>query len=128
MKQKNILTKNAPEPLGPYSQAIVAGNLIFVSGQIGIDPQKNLLTEGVEAQALQALKNIDSVLAAGGTKKENIVRYEILLADLNDFASVNKICGDFFSADPKPARQTCGGLKLPKNAAVEISCIAVKEK
>ena len=125
MEHRELITKNTPQPLGPYSQAIAANGFIFVSGQIGIDPATNTLAKGIELQAHQALKNIATVLETAGSHLNKVVRADVFIADMNDFAAVNKIYADYFSADPKPARLVCGVRELPKNALVEISCIAL---
>ena len=122
--RRAIIAENAPGPVGPYSQAVAVGNLIFVSGQIGIEPLSNALVEGIAAQTRQALKNVAAVLGAAGSGLEDVVRADVFVADMGDFAEANKIYAEYFSADPKPARVTCGVRELPKNALIEISCIA----
>lgn len=120
-----IQTDQAPKAVGPYSQAVIHGNLVFCSGQLGIDPTTNtVITGGVEAQATQTFKNIAAVLKAAGTSLSQVVRVDLFLADINDFAKVNDIYSSFFSTDPKPARQTIQAAALPKGALIEISAIA----
>lgn len=108
---------------GPYSQAISAGNLIFVSGQIGIDPKTNSLVEGIERQTKQAIINIEAVLSAAGSQLSDVVKTNIYLSDMDDFPLVNDIYASYFSK-PYPARATIQVVRLPKEAAVEIECIA----
>jgi len=127
MEYRELITKNAPMPLGPYSQAVVANGFIFVSGQIGIDPATNALPSGIESQTHQALKNIAAILEAAGSHFNKVVRADVFVADMNDFAAVNKVYAEYFSASPKPARLVCGASALPKNALIEISCIAISQ-
>jgi 2-iminobutanoate/2-iminopropanoate deaminase len=122
MKQV-IKSEKAPAVVGPYSQAIKAGNLIFCAGQIGMDPKTNTLAEGVENQTRQALENLKSVLKEAGVDLSNAVKTNVYLADMNDFAAMNEIYGSFFTK-PYPARATIGAAKLPKGALVEMDCIA----
>lgn len=124
---KLIKSLKAPNPVGPYSQAVLAGNFLFCSGQIGINPKTNELVKGgVEKETKQALKNLSAVLSAAGVKLDDVVRTDIFLADINDFPKVNAIYASFFTKEPKPARQTVAA-SLPKNARIEISCIAYKK-
>jgi 2-iminobutanoate/2-iminopropanoate deaminase len=118
----------APQAIGPYSQAIAAapGELIFCSGQVGLDPKSGqLVPGGVEAETRQVLANLEAVLAAAGVGPAEVVRTTIFLADMDDFAKVNAIYGQLFSADP-PARATVQVAGLPKGARVEIDAIAVR--
>jgi len=120
-----ITTKNAPAPVGPYSQAVRVGNFIHTAGQIGISPATGQLVEGgVEAQARQVIQNLANILEAAGTSLTNVVKTTIFLANLSDFAAVNKIYGSFFTAAP-PARTTVQVAGLPLGALVEIEAIAV---
>jgi len=123
MNQK-IESLYAPKAFGPYSQAVRAGNLVFLSGQLGMDPQTNELKNGVEEQAHQALNNLKAVLETAGCAFADVVRCDIFLINIEDFSKVNAVYEKFFSADPKPARQTAAVAALPKNALMEISCIA----
>lgn len=125
MKHRELITKNAPAPLGPYSQAVAAGGFIFASGQIGIDPSTNAMANGIALQAHQAIKNIAAILESAGSHLNKVVRAEVFVADINDFAAVNKIYAEYFSGDPKPARLVCAAAALPKNALIEISCTAL---
>ena len=123
MTRQAIQTNGAPAALGPYSQAIRSGDLVFCSGQIGIDPVTGELVDGVEAQAERAIRNLGSVLDAAGLGFDDVVKTTIFLADVNDFATVNEIYARFMP-DPPPARSTIGVGALPKGARVEIEAIA----
>jgi len=121
-----IYTQNAPEPIGPYSQAVLAGNMLFISGQIPIDPASNQLIIGsIADEARQVMKNLDALLKSSGFLFEDVVKTTIFLSNMNHFAEVNEIYGSYFSAN-FPARETVAVLGLPKNVNVEISLIAVK--
>lgn len=122
---KQISTDKAPAAIGPYSQALDLGNMVFVSGQIPVDPATGNMPEGVEAQAVQALTNLKNVLAAAGLGMERVVKTVVFLADLADFAVVNGIYEKFFSA-PYPARSCVQVAAIPKGAKLEIECIAVR--
>ena len=126
MPKEIIYTAAAPEPIGPYSQAVQFGNQLFVSGQIALDKNSgNMINQSVELETRQVLKNLQAVLTAGGMNPEHVVKCTIYLTDMNDFPVVNKIYGEMFSVNP-PARETVEVRRLPKDAKVEISCIAVK--
>eukprot|EP00882_Tetradesmus_deserticola_P010390 GHRQ01010974.1.p1 GENE.GHRQ01010974.1~~GHRQ01010974.1.p1 ORF type:complete len:164 (+),score=52.69 GHRQ01010974.1:149-640(+) len=119
-----VSTEEAPAALGPYSQAIKAGNTLYVSGQIGIVPgTKDFASDGVEGQTEQVMKNMGAILKAAGADYASVVKTTILLADMADFATVNGIYGRFFPENP-PARATFAVKTLPLNAKVEIECIA----
>ena len=121
MNAEIIFTKNAPEPIGPYSQAVKAGNLLFCSGQIALDPATGAMVEAdVSAQATQVMKNIQALLAAAGTDMSHIVKTTIFLKDMNDFPKVNEVYGSYFKSN-FPARETVEVSRLPKDALVEIS-------
>lgn len=122
---KTIQTNNAPKVVGPYSQAIEHNGFIFCAGQIGKDPVKDVLVEGIENQTIQVIKNLETVLIAAGSSLNKIVKTTIFLADMNDYAKVNEIYGSFFKEN-KPARSTVQVAKLPLNALIEIECIAIK--
>ena len=125
MQQRNVIqTQHAPVAIGPYSQAIRAGNFLFASGQLGLDPQSGKLQEGVEAQARQALTNIQAVLQSAGSSIDRVVKTTIFLADMNDFAKVNAIYGDVFQQEP-PARSTVQVAALPLGGLVEVEVIAL---
>ena len=120
-----IKTVKAPAAIGPYSQAIKVGNTVYLSGALGADPVTgNLVSGGIEAEAKQALINIGSILEAAGLNYNHVVKNTVLLADINDFAVLNKVYGEFFKTDP-PARSTFQVAALPKGARVEIESIAV---
>lgn len=122
---KYISTKNAPQAIGPYSQAIIAGDFVFCSGQIGIDPKTGNLVEGIENQTKQIIENLKAVLNESGSDIDCIVKTTIFLTDINDFAKVNEIYGSFFTTH-KPARSTVAISNLPKGALIEIEAIALK--
>ncbi len=122
---KKIFTNNAPAAIGPYAQAIDIGNLVFVSGQIPIDPATGTMADTIEAQAKQSLTNLKNILAEAGLGMENVVKTVVFLADLGDFAAVNAVYETFF-ADPFPARSCVQVAGIPKGAKVEIECIAVR--
>ena len=121
-----IHTEHAPAAIGPYSQAIQAGNTIYVSGQLPIDPATGAFAgEDISAQTRQSLTNIKAILAEAGADMSNVVKTTVLLADIADFAAMNAVYAEFFTA-PFPARAAFQAAALPKNALVEIECIAVK--
>ena len=120
-----IQTQDAPQAIGPYSQAVKAGGLLFVSGQIPLDPSTGEMVKGdIKAQTEQVMKNIASILAAANVSFDHVVRTTIFLADLNDFAVVNKIYGNYFKT-PEPARAAFQVARLPKDARIEIDAIAL---
>ena len=118
-----ISTKNAPGAIGPYSQAVRAGGLVFVSGQLGMDPQTGVLADGVCAQARQSLRNARAILAEAGLGMEHVVKSTVFLKDMADFAAVNEVYASFFGAD-FPARSAVQVAALPKGGLVEIELIA----
>jgi 2-iminobutanoate/2-iminopropanoate deaminase len=119
-----ISTPSAPAAIGPYSQAIRAGALLFLSGQIPIDPATgNLVDGGIEAQTRQVFQNIGEILKAGGTSFDGVVTATVYLADMNDFAKMNEIYATYFSS-PAPARATVQVARLPKDCKVEIQVVA----
>jgi endoribonuclease L-PSP, putative len=125
--KKIISTTDAPAAVGPYSQAIRAGNLVFCSGQIPLDPGSGKMVEGdITAQTRRVLQNIAAVLRAEGLSFENIVKTTIFLTDLGDFQTVNELYGSYFKSDP-PARSTVQVPALPKGANVEIEVVAVAD-
>jgi 2-iminobutanoate/2-iminopropanoate deaminase len=120
-----IRVPDAPAAIGPYSQGIAAGEMVFVSGQLPIDPATGKMPEGIAAQAEQSLKNVSAILAAQGMTLDNVVKTTVFLADLADFAGMNEVYGKFFKA-PYPSRSAFQVAKLPLGAPLEIECIAVK--
>jgi len=125
--KKIVSTTEAPAAIGPYSQAIRVGNLVFTSGQIPLDPKSGNMVEGdVTDQARRVLDNLNAVLKAENVTMSNIVKTTIFLTDMNDFAKVNEIYGSYFKETP-PARSTVAVAALPKGARVEIECIALAE-
>jgi len=124
-EKKVIATERAPKALGPYSVAVQTGSLVFASGQVGLDPASNTIVEGgIEAETRQALTNLKAVLEASGSSLASVVKTTVFLRDINDFARMNAIYGEFF-VEKFPARSTVQVAALPKNAAVEIEAVAV---
>lgn len=126
MSKEVIYSANAPEPIGPYSQAIKVGSMLFVSGQIAIDKTSGkILTDNITEETNQVLKNLSDVLAAAGMDFSHVVKCSIFLKDMGQFPVVNEAYGKRFTQSP-PARETVEVSRLPKDVNVEISCIAVK--
>jgi 2-iminobutanoate/2-iminopropanoate deaminase len=124
MDKKIISTHLAPAPVGPYSQAVMVGDLLLLSGQIAIDPATNLVIEGtVLDEAHQVMKNIQAVLGAYGLLLSHVVKTTIFLQDMNDFSAVNEVYASYFTSE-FPARETVQVSRLPKDVKIEISCIA----
>jgi 2-iminobutanoate/2-iminopropanoate deaminase len=122
--KKHVITENAPKPIGPYSQGVISGGLLFLSGQVAIDPKTNELIDGdIEAQTDRVLKNIMAVLKEAKMSAENVVKTTVFLADLGDFAKMNAVYARYFGKEP-PARSTVQVAGLPKAARVEIDVIA----
>ena len=120
-----ITTENAPGAIGPYSQAVKTENMVFCSGQIPVDPQTGeFVSDDVSEQTHQVLKNLSAVLKAAGTDLNNVVKTTVFLADMNDFTAMNEVYAEYFSEN-KPARATVQAARLPKDALVEIDCIAL---
>ena len=129
MAIEKIETEHAPKAIGPYSQAILAGDYLFVSGQIPIDPKTgNLVEDAIEAQTRQVLDNIQAILEARGLTFEHVVKTEVFLKDMQDFQAMNAVYAKAFSYPIKPARQAFQVAKLPLDVRVEISCIAYVSK
>ena len=121
---KQVSTKSAPAAIGPYSQAVKTDGLVFVSGQLPIDPQTGAFPEGGSAaQTAQSLKNLGSILAEVGSDYSKVIKTTVFLADMADFAAMNEVYSSFFNA-PFPARSAIAVKELPKGALVEIECIA----
>ncbi len=123
---KVIATSNAPAAIGPYSQGLAHGNLVFVSGQIPVDPETGKMAETIEEQAKQSLTNLKNILKAEGLDLKNVIKTVVFLSDLTDFPKVNAVYESFFTA-PYPARSCVAVAGIPKGAKLEIECIAVKE-
>lgn len=123
-----IETTLAPQAIGPYSQAIMAGDFIFCSGQIPIDPKTGTIIQGgIQEQTTQVLQNLKAVLQAADAGLENVIRTEVYLADMEDFSIMNEIYSQHFASLPYPARATVEVSRLPKNVLIEIACIAQKK-
>jgi len=121
---KTLQTEDAPKAIGPYSQAVVAGELVFCSGQIGLDPNTGEFVQGgVKEQTAQVFKNLEAVLQAAGARLDAVVMVNVYLKSMNDFKDMNDVYAEIFG-DHKPARATVAVAELPKNALVEISCVA----
>jgi len=126
MSKEIIHTDKAPAAVGPYSQAVRAGNLVYTAGQIGIDPATGKMQEGLEAQARQVMANLQAVLEAAGAGFDAVVKTTIFITDMADFGVINGIYGAFFTDQP-PARATVAVAQLPLGALVEIEAIALIE-
>ncbi len=123
MSKQVVHTHAAPAAIGPYSQAIRAGDFVYTAGQIGIDPATGQLVEGIEAQTRQALRNLQAVLEAAGASLEQVVKTTVFLHDMGDFGAMNAVYAEFFAAEP-PARSAVQAAALPKGALVEIEAVA----
>jgi len=122
--KKQVQTDKAPKAIGPYSQAIIAGDFVFCSGQIPIDPATGNIVEGsIEDQTRQVLKNLGAVLEAAGTSYDGVVKTTVFLQDMNDFAKMNAVHAEFFKA-PNPARAAVQVARLPRDVKVEIEAVA----
>ncbi|MBU9719939.1 MULTISPECIES: RidA family protein [Bacillaceae] len=124
--KKPIHTKQAPDAIGPYSQAVVVGDFVYTSGQLGLDPETMELEKGVEKQTERVFKNLEAVLQAAGCGLNDVVKAMVFLKDMDDFAKVNDIYGKQFD-EPFPARSAVEVARLPKDALVEIEVIAKKQ-
>jgi 2-iminobutanoate/2-iminopropanoate deaminase len=125
MQKQVVVAENAPKAIGPYSAGIKIGNFVYTAGQLGIDPATGDFVEGgVEAETRQALQNLKAVLEAAGTSLENVIKTTVFLRDMNDFAAMNAVYAQFFTAN-YPARSAVQVARLPKDGAVEIEAVAV---
>lgn len=125
MKQK-ISTTQAPAAIGPYSQAIEAGGVLYISGQLPVDPATGqFVADDIRELTRRSLTNIQNILAQAGLSMQNVVKTTVMLADIDDFAAMNEVYAEFFS-DPYPARSAFAVRTLPKNARIEIECIAIR--
>jgi 2-iminobutanoate/2-iminopropanoate deaminase len=126
MSKSIINSKNAPAPIGPYSQAVKSNGTLYVSGQIAIDPVSgNMVLGDIVKETQQVMKNLKAILTESGMDFSNVVKCSIFVKDLNNFATINSVYGEYFTSEP-PARETVEVSRLPKDVNVEISCIAVK--
>jgi len=122
-----IQTKNAPAPIGPYNQAIFAGNTLYISGQIALDPETGeLKTDDLEKETVQVLENLKAIIVEAGLRLEHIVKTSIFISDMNNFTKINEVYSRYFDSENAPARETVEVANLPKFVNVEISAIAVK--
>lgn len=125
MHKEVIKTENAPQPIGPYSQAIKVGNMLYVSGQIPLNPTTGAMVTGdIKAETKQVMENIKGILTEAKTNLDSVVKVTIFCTDLNDFAAINEMYGSYFTVMP-PARETVQVVRLPKDARVEISVIVL---
>lgn len=125
MSKKIINSKNAPAPIGPYSQAVLSNGTLFVSGQIAINPKTgDLVTGDIIKETHQVMENLKAILSEAGMDFNNVVKSSIFVKDLGNFATINQVYGEYFTNNP-PARETVEVSRLPKDVNVEISCIAV---
>ncbi len=125
MERKVVYTPNAPAPIGPYSQAVTSGVTLYISGQIAIDAQSGqFVTGSIEEETHKVMENLSSILAAAGSSFDKVLKCTIFVKDLNDFARINEVYGSYFHQAP-PARETVEVSRLPKDARVEISAIAL---
>lgn len=125
MQKRIILTTKAPAPVGPYQQAVCAGQLVFTAGQIPIDPKTGALVTGsIEAQTRQVLENLKAILEAAGTTLDQVVKTTVFLTDMNDFPKMNAVYAEYFRETIAPARSTVQVARLPKDVAIEIEAIA----
>jgi len=125
MTKEIIKTADAPDPIGPYSQAVKAGGLLFISGQVGIHPPTGeLINSDIATETKQVMNNLRAILQQAGLSFNEVVKCSIFVKDMNDFAAINEAYGGFFGDNP-PARETVEVSRLPKDVNVEISCIAV---
>jgi 2-iminobutanoate/2-iminopropanoate deaminase len=126
MSKQIINTPQAPAPIGPYSQAVLSGNTLYMSGQIALDADSGeLINENITEETHQVMKNIDAVLTKAGMDFSNVVKCSIFIKDMGQFATINEAYGQYFKENP-PARETVEVARLPKDVNVEISCIAVR--
>ena len=120
-----VYTKNAPDPVGPYSQAILTNNTLFISGQVALDPNNgDMINSSIEEETIQVMNNLKAILNEVGFNFSNVIKSTIYLSDMNNFSKVNEVYGSFFSKDYVPSRVTVEVSRLPKDANVEIDMIA----
>ena len=122
-----ISTPNAPAPIGPYSQAVLQGNMLFTSGQIALDPKTGkLILDDISRETKMVMENMKAVLEAAGMTFEHVIKTSIFISDMNNFSEINEVYGSYFDNNTAPARETVQVARLPKDVNVEISMIAVK--
>ena len=126
MQKRIIATEAAPAAIGPYSQGIAAGSLVFTSGQIPLDPATGVFPEGIEAQTRQSLTNVKAIVEAAGLTMDDVVKTTVFLSDMNNFGAMNGVYAEFFTEGKYPARSAVEVARLPKDALVEIEVIACK--
>jgi 2-iminobutanoate/2-iminopropanoate deaminase len=127
MRREQINTQSAPAPIGPYSQAVACGDLIFASGQVALDPASGEFLAGdIESQTRRALDNLSAVLRAANSSLGQVIKTTVFLTSMANFAAMNAVYGEYFASEP-PARSTIGVAELPKNALVEIEVIATRQ-
>ena len=127
MEKKIIKTNNAPAPIGPYNQAVQYGDMLFISGQVAIDPETgDLVQDNIQAETTQVMNNLKAILTEAGMDFSNVIKTSIFLMDMGQFAQVNEIYGSYFNNDNAPARETVQVSGLPKGVKVEISMIVGK--
>jgi 2-iminobutanoate/2-iminopropanoate deaminase len=128
MKKEIINTIDAPQPIGPYSQAIKVGNTLYTSGQIAINPQNNkMVIENITVETKQVMENLKAVLKAASMDFNNVIKSTIFIANMDDFGAINTVYGSYFNEETAPARETVQVARLPKDVNVEISIIAITE-
>ena len=124
--KKIIKTSNAPKPIGPYNQAVISNNLLFISGQVAFDPKTDMLIlDNVENETKQVMENLKAILESVNATFENVIKTSIFLSDMDNFVKVNGVYGSYFNEDTAPARETVEVARLPKDVNVEISMIAI---
>lgn len=127
MMKKIIKTDKAPAPIGPYNQAVLTGNMLYISGQIALNPETNKLETGeLKEETTRVMQNLKAILAEAGMDFENVIKTSIFISDMNNFVKINEVYGSYFNAETAPARETVEVANLPKFVNVEISAIAVK--
>ena len=125
--KKIINTPNAPAPIGPYNQAVLSNNTLFISGQVAFDPSTGILVlDDIKAETKQVMENLKAVLNAAEMGFDNVVKTSIFISDMNNFGQINEVYGQYFNPETAPARETVQVARLPKDVNVEISMIAIK--
>lgn len=122
--RRTLLAPGAPRAIGPYSHAVIAGNMVYTAGQAGLDPATREMADGIEAQTRQTLRNLAAILEAAGTSLQNVVKTTVFLANMDDFQAMNAVYAEFFPENP-PARTTVQAARIPLDALVEIEAVAV---